>query len=88
LLALGLSLRKPFAASSMAAAVHRNAMKSSRQRLTLRQTRRIEPMMFSMMLVQGRDRRSLPRQAQPDYRQALVEPCKDRRRHSRRLAPD
>jgi hypothetical protein len=37
----------------MAAAVQRSAIEASRQRLTLRQTRRTEPMMFSMMLVQA-----------------------------------
>ena len=53
-----LSLRKPLAASSMAAVVQRRAIEASRQRLTLRQTRRTDPSMFSMMLVQARDRRS------------------------------
>jgi hypothetical protein len=45
---LALSLRKPRAASRMAAAVQRSAMEASRQRLTLRQTRRTEPMMVSI----------------------------------------
>src|SRR5215218_7328465 len=52
------SLRKPLAASSMAAAVQRSAMEASRQRFTLRQTRRTEPITFSRMLVQASDRRS------------------------------
>jgi hypothetical protein len=34
----------------MPAAVHRSAMLASRQRLTLPQTRRMVPFMFSMML--------------------------------------
>jgi hypothetical protein len=50
--------RKPLAASCMAAAVQRNAIAASRQRLTLRQTRRMVPIMFSMMLVQASERRS------------------------------
>ncbi len=49
---------KPFAASIMPAAVQRGAVLASRHRLTLPQTRRIVPFMFSMMLVQASDRRS------------------------------
>src|SRR5271154_4530521 len=46
------------APSCIAAAVQRKAIDASRQRLTLRQTRRIVPSMFSMMLVQASERRS------------------------------
>ena len=42
----------------IAAAVQRSAIDASRQRLTLRQTRRMVPIMFSMMLVQASERRS------------------------------
>ena len=42
----------------MPAAVHRSAMPASRQRLTLPQTRRMVPFMFSMMLVQASERLS------------------------------
>jgi hypothetical protein len=42
----------------MAAAVQRCAIKASRQRLTARQRRRIEPTIFSITLVQARERRS------------------------------
>ena len=52
------SRRKPFAASIMAAPVQRSAMEASYQRLTLRQTRRIVPFMFSMILVQASERGS------------------------------
>ena len=52
--------RKPLAASSIAAAVQRSAISAPRHRLTLRQTRRTVPFMFSMMLVQASDRRSSP----------------------------
>src|SRR3954447_2603262 len=50
--------RKPLVASCIAAAVQRSAIDASRQRLTLRQTRRMAPIMFSMMLVQASERRS------------------------------
>ena len=53
-----LSLRKPLAASHMAALVQRNAIEASCQCLTFRQTCRIVPFMFSMMFVQASDRRS------------------------------
>jgi hypothetical protein len=46
----------PLAASSMAATLQRSAMPASCQRLTLRQTRRTVPVMFSMMLLQASDR--------------------------------
>ena len=49
------SLRKPFLASSIAAAVQRKAIDAERQRFTLRLTRRTVPIMFSMMLVHARD---------------------------------
>lgn len=42
----------------MAAPVQRSAILVSRQRLTLRQTCRMVPFMFSMMLVQASDRRN------------------------------
>jgi hypothetical protein len=53
---------KRFAGSIMLAAVQCRAMLASRRRLTLQQTRRIVPFMFSMMFVQAGDRRSLLRQ--------------------------
>src|SRR5271157_2220286 len=56
-LLVGLSRRKPLAASSMAALVQRSAIDASCQRFTLRQTRRMVPIMFSMMLVQASERR-------------------------------
>ncbi len=40
----------------MAAPVHRRAIAASRQCFTLAQTRRTVPFMFSMMLVQARER--------------------------------
>src|SRR5687768_17124331 len=42
----------------MPAAVQRTAIEASRQRFTLRVTCRIVPFMFSMMLVQARERRN------------------------------
>ena len=42
----------------MAAAVQRSAIDADRQRFTLRVTRRTVPIMFSMILVHARDRRS------------------------------
>ena len=50
--------RKPLLTSIMPAATHHKAIPASRQRLTLRVTRRMVPIMFSAMLVQASDRRS------------------------------
>lgn len=50
--------RKPLLASIMPAAAHRKAIPASRQRLTLRVTRRMVPIMFSATLVEASDRRS------------------------------
>jgi hypothetical protein len=50
--------RKPLVASSMPAAVQRSAIAALRQCLTLRQTRRTVPMMFSIALVQASERRA------------------------------
>ena len=57
-LLVALSRRKPLAASSMAAPVQRNTILASRQRLTLRQTCRMVPFMFSMTLVHASERHS------------------------------
>src|SRR3954467_7795967 len=61
----------------MPAATHRKAIPASRQRLTLRVTRRMVPIMFSAMLVQASDRRSSLRQLQPDDSQDFVEAFED-----------
>jgi hypothetical protein len=50
---------KPLAASSMPAAVQRNAIAAFRHRFTLRQTRRTVTIMFSIELVQASERLSL-----------------------------
>lgn len=50
--------RDPLLASIMPAATQRKAMPGLRQRLTLRVTRRMVPIMFSEMLIQASDRRS------------------------------
>ena len=68
----------------MAAAVQRNAIDASRQRLTLRQTRRMVPIMFSMMLVQASERRSDSGRPKPDHRQHLVETFQNGGRDARR----
>ena len=57
-LLVALSRRKPLAASSMAALVQRSAMEASCQCLTLRQTQRTVPIIFSMMLVHASELRS------------------------------
>jgi hypothetical protein len=57
-LLVGLQASEAFAASIMAAPVHRKAMAASRHRFTSRQIRRMEPLMFSMMLVQANDLRN------------------------------
>src|SRR3954454_14544804 len=49
--------RKPFLASIMPAAVQRRAIEASRQRFTFRVTWRIVLFMFSMLVVDARDRR-------------------------------
>src|SRR6516164_11178652 len=70
--------RKPLAASSMAALVQRSAMEASRQRLTLRQTRRTVPIMFSMMLlVQGQRSAQFGGKAKTDNGRDFVEAFED-----------
>ena len=66
-LLVGLQSPEALVASCMAAAVQRSAIEASRQRFTLRQTRRTVPIMFSMMLVQASERRSSFGRSKPDH---------------------
>src|SRR4051794_6932551 len=70
----------------MPAAVHRSAMPASRQRLTLPQTRRMVPFMFSIMLVQASERLSSRGRPSRVTVKDLVDAVQDARGDARRLA--
>src|SRR5437773_10838572 len=73
--------------TSIASATHRKAIPASRQRLTLRVTRRMVPIMFSVMFVQASDAKLL-RQLQPDDSQDFLEACEDAHRYAEPLPVD
>lgn len=66
--------RKRFSAWKRPTEAQRRIMSAPRQRFTLRDTRRMEPTRFSMLLVVARERLSVIRQIELHDRERLLEP--------------